>query len=186
VLVERHSFLGGNATAALVMPLMASIPAIRRGGSARIPSAHRSRPGRSGHRQRAAHFWPPGGTGGALASSETGYTVPFDPEQFKLTALECSTRPASFPVHAFASGVLAGTLRGRGVRDQAGPRWCARMIVGAPAAATPRQVRLTDRRDADGLVQPMTLMFHMADFGVPHSSHHRPRISGAACTACGT
>jgi len=174
VLVERHGFLGGNATAALVMPLMSfhtDHPQRERlGAHTLLPPDHG--PGdpviagavRDFLARLVEH-------GGALAPSiETGYTVPFDPEQFKLTALEMLDEAGvQFLFHAFASGVLGeGRCEGVVFETKAGPQVVrARMIVDATgdgdiAAAAGASYEIG--RDADGLVQPMTLMFRMADF----------------------
>ena len=56
VLAERYGFLGGNATAALVMPLMSfhtqQPVAEQRGATTLLPTDHG--PGRAGHRRRIA------------------------------------------------------------------------------------------------------------------------------------
>lgn len=174
VLVERHGFLGGNATAALVMPLMSfhtGHPRRERlGADTLLPTDHG--PGdpviAGALRDFLARLVA---AGGALAPSvDTGYTVPFDPEQFKLTALEMLDEAGvQFLFHAFASGVLGeGRCEGVVFETKAGPQVVgARMIVDATgdgdiaaAAGAPYEVG----READGLVQPMTLMFRMADF----------------------
>jgi glycine/D-amino acid oxidase-like deaminating enzyme len=174
VLAERYGFLGGNATAALVMPLM------------------------SFHTQRAA-FEQPGVTklyptdhgpgepvvagalarllgrlvaiGGALAPGPaTGYTVPFDPEQFKLAALEMLDEAGvKFLFHAFASGVVDdGAWRGVVFETKSGPVVVqARVVVDATGdgdvAARAGAGYEIGRRE-DGLVQPMTLMFRIVQF----------------------
>jgi glycine/D-amino acid oxidase-like deaminating enzyme len=173
VLAERYGFLGGNATAALVMPLM------------------------SFHTQRAA-FEQPGATklfptdhgpgepvvagalakllsrlvqaGGAIAPSlETGYTVPFDPELFKLVALELLDEAGvRLLFHAFASDVEHGPAHGVVFATKSGPVVIrARVVVDctgdgdvAARAGAPYEIG----REEDGLVQPMTLMFRMVRF----------------------
>lgn len=174
VLVERHGFLGGNATAALVMPLMSfhtGHPLRERlGAHTLLPTDHG--PGDPVIAGVLRDFLTRlVAQGGALApSSETGYTVPFDPEQFKLTALEMLDEAGvHFLFHAFASGVLGeGRCEGVVFETKAGPQVVrARMIVDATgdgdiAAAAGASYEIG--RDADGLVQPMTLMFRMADF----------------------
>lgn len=174
VLAERYGFLGGNATAALVMPLM------------------------SFHTQRAAPEQPglvslmpidhgPGDpviagalrlllerlirAGGAISPSlETGYTVPFDPEIFKLVALDLIDEAGvSFLLHAFASGVLGDReVKGVVFETKSGPMVIdAHTVVDctgdgdiAAWAGAPYEVG----RGSDGLVQPMTLMFRMVEF----------------------
>ncbi|MCD6705439.1 MAG: FAD-dependent oxidoreductase [Thiobacillus sp.] len=174
VVVERYGFLGGNATAALVMPLMSfhtGHPQREKlGAHTLLPTDHG--PGdpviagvvRSFLARLVAQ-------GGALVPSlETGFTVPFDPEQFKLVALEMLDEAGvQFLFHAFASGVLGeGDCEGVVFETKAGPQVIrARMIVDATgdgdiaaAAGAPYEIG----REGDGLVQPMTLMFRMADF----------------------
>lgn len=113
VLVERYGFLGGNATAALVMPLMSWHNEVR-GARARgddeplrlLPSDHG--PGEPvvagallGLMGRLLK------SGGAIApSEETGYTVPIDPEAYKSAALDLlDSAGVNYLMHAFASGV---------------------------------------------------------------------------------
>jgi FAD dependent oxidoreductase len=174
ILAERYGFLGGNATAALVMPLM------------------------SFHTQRAA-FEQPGATrlfptdhgpgepvvagvlaqllsrlvaeGGALAPTlATGYVVPFDPEAFKLTALELlDDAGVEFLFHVFASEVVADYgLPGVVFETKSGPIVIrARTIVdctGDGDVAARAGARYEIGREQDGLVQPMTLMFRMVEF----------------------
>src|SRR3954471_5011240 len=92
VLAERYGFLGGNATAALVMPLMSfhtqTPTPERRGVTTLLPTDHG--PGEpvvagvlASMLERLVRV------GGAIPPSlATGYVVPFDPEWFKLVALE--------------------------------------------------------------------------------------------------
>ena len=172
VLAERYGFLGGNATAALVMPLM---------------SSHT----RSGQPVRPGSLMPrdhgPGdpviagalktllerlvAAGGAIApSAETGYVVPFDPEVLKLVALDLLDEAGvKFLLHAFASGVV-GSRRVQGVvfETKSGPVVVrARVVIDctgdgdvAALADAPYEIG----RDEDGLAQPMTLMFRMFEF----------------------
>jgi glycine/D-amino acid oxidase-like deaminating enzyme len=174
VLAERHGFLGGNATAALVMPLM-SFHAQRE----RIPPLD------------VTTLFPPdagpGGpvvagvfrafvsrlvaAGGALSPSEqTGFTVPFDPEVLKLVALDLLDEAGvQYLFHSFASGVIGeGRLDGVVFEGKSGPVVIkARAVVDctgdgdiAALSGAPYEVG----RDVDGLVQPMTLMFRMVEF----------------------
>jgi hypothetical protein len=106
--------------------------------------------------------------GGAIAPSlATGYVVPFDPEWFKLIALELLDEAGvQFLFHAFASGVLAGN-QGVIFETKSGPLAIrAKVIVDctgdadvAVQAGAPCEVGR-----ADGLVQPMTLMFRVTEF----------------------
>lgn len=175
VLTERYGFLGGNATVALVMPLM---------------SFH-TQAAAAGHKAEALPLLPndhgPGDpvVGGALRvfldriiarggavppSVDTGFVVPFDPEQFKLAALEVLDEAGvKFLFHAFASGVTEST-RPRGVvfETKSGPVVVeADTVVDATgdgdiAAAAGADFALG--RPEDGLVQPMTLMFRVVGF----------------------
>ena len=174
ILVERYAFLGGNATAALVMPLMSFYTehhVRERGGTGSLlPADHGpGEPVLAGVVERFLQRLI--AAGGAIAPSlRTGYTVPFDPELFKLVAMELLDEAGvRFLFHAFASGVLAGNDGPDGVvfESKSGPVVIrARQIVdctgdGDVAAAAGAPFELG--RD-DGLVQPMTLMFRMVDF----------------------
>jgi len=174
ILAERYGFLGGNATVALVMPLM------------------------SFHTQRLAapqtsprHLMPadhgPGdpviagvlktllerlvAAGGAIAPSEhTGFVVPFDPEVFKLVALDLLDEVGvQFLLHAYATDVVGSTpVDGVVFATKSGPLVIKAQVVVdctgdgdvAARAGAPFEVG----RDDDQLVQPMTLMFRMVDF----------------------
>ena len=174
ILAERYGFLGGNATAALVMPLTsfhahgqrapdldenALFPRDQGPGEPVVAGVFRRLLTRL---VRA---------GGALRPvQDTGYTVPFDPEVFKLVALELLDEAGvEYLFHSFASGVTGGS-RPDGVifEGKSGPIVVrARVIVDATGdgdiaalAGAPCEVG----RPSDGLVQPMTLMFRMVEF----------------------
>jgi hypothetical protein len=174
VLAERYGFLGGNATAALVMPLMSfhtqrGAPA-RPGAETLLPTDHGpGEPVVAG----AVHTLVERlvAVGGALRPAEaTGFTVPFDPEIFKLVALDLLDEAGvRYLFHAFASEVVAPdrldavvfatksgpvVIRARAVVDCTGDGDVA-ALAGAPYDLG---------RDPDALVQPMTLMFRMVDF----------------------
>lgn len=178
ILVERYGFLGGNATAALVMPWMSFYT---QRGSATTVDLTRLMPQDHGPGEPVV--------GGALAtilgrlyaiggaippSPATGFTVPFDPEVLK-PALQSVLDEMDVRVllHAFASGVTGGTGRPTGVvfETKSGPVVIeADVIVDATGdgdiaalAGAPYEVG----REEDGLVQPMTLMFRLmgADHG---------------------
>ena len=173
VLAERYGFLGGNATAALVMPLMSfhtHVPTKQEnatGATRLLPTDHG--PGEAvidGVLGRLLERLVR--AGGAIAPSlATGYVVPFDPEWFKLIALELLDEAGvQFLFHAFASGVLP---RNEGVifETKSGPLAVkAKVVVDctgdadvALQAGAPCEIGR-----ADGLAQPMTLMFRVADF----------------------
>src|SRR5687767_4070575 len=173
VLAERYGFLGGNATAALVMPLMSfhtqQHQPERRGVTTLLPTDHGpGDPVVGGVLARLLERLVK--AGGAIPPTlATGYVVPFDPEWFKLVALDLLDEAGvQLLFHAFASGII-GESKVEGVvfETKSGPLAIrAKVTVDctgdadiAVQAGTPTEVgRL------DGLVQPMTLMFRMAEF----------------------
>jgi hypothetical protein len=177
ILVERYGFLGGNATAALVMPLM-SFHTHREGGdhgnvTRLLPPDHGP-----GDPVVAGVLWKLlerlADAGGAiLPSIRTGYTVPFDPELFKVVALDLLDEAGvKFLFHAFASGVVDGPDSRRVVFEtKSGPLVIdAGVVVDATGdgdVAAAAGAGYVIGRDEDGLVQPMTLMFRMVEFDRP-------------------
>ena len=174
ILAERYGFLGGNATAALVMPLMSfhtSSDALERWGDASLmPTDHGE-----GHSviagvlrtllERLVK------AGGAIEPSlATGYVVPFDPELFKLTALELLDEAGvRLLFHAFASDVLGSDgIEGAVFETKSGPLAIKAQVVvdctGDADLAARAGVPYEVGRESDGLVQPMTLMFRMVEF----------------------
>ena len=174
VLAERYGFLGGNATAALVMPLM---------------SFHTQRPRRE--KKGAITLLPtdhgPGEpvlagavkllverlvrAGGAIKPSvNTGYVVPFDPEVFKLVVLELLDEAGvRFLFHAFATEVVSeNAVRGVVFETKSGAIVIrARVIVdctGDGDVAARAGAAYEVGREEDHLVQPMTLMFRVTEF----------------------
>jgi len=174
VLAERYGFLGGNATAALVMPLMSfhtqrgAAPLTRAGPLMPLDHAPGD-PVVAGALKTLLERLV--AAGGAITPSErTGFVVPFDPEIFKLVALDLLDEAGvKYLFHAFATGVV-GQHRPEGVvfETKSGPVVItARAIVDctgdgdvAALAGTPFEVG----RDLDDLVQPMTLMFRITEF----------------------
>jgi hypothetical protein len=178
VLVERYGFLGGNATAALVMPLMSfhnEMRAAREAGPDEevriLPTDHGpGEPVVAGPLQELLDRLF-ADCGAIRPSLETGYTVPFDPEHYKLATLDMlDDAGVRFLFHAFASGVVepGGVAPGVVFETKAGPVVVrAGAVVDATgdgdvaaAAGAPYAVG----RDCDGLTQPMTLMFRMVQF----------------------
>ena len=174
ILAERYGFLGGNATAALVMPLTSF-------------HAHGQKPRRADVTALFPADQGPGdaviagvfkmllerliATGGALIpSQQTGFTVPFDPEIFKLVALDLLDEAGvQFLFHAFASDVIGHhPLEGVVFETKSGPVAIkARMVIDctgdgdiAAFAGAPFAVG----RAEDEQVQPMTLMFRIVEF----------------------
>ena len=174
ILAERYGFLGGNATAALVMPLMSfhtQRAAFEQSGATRLfPTDHGpGEPVVAGALARLLSRLVQ--AGGAIAPSlDTGYTVPFDPELFKLIALELLDEAGvDLLFHAFASDIEhGGPARGVVFETKSGPAVIrARVVVDctgdgdvAARAGAPYEIG----REEDGLVQPMTLMFRMVRF----------------------
>ena len=174
ILTERYGFLGGNATVALVMPLMsfhtqraASVPTRAQN---LMPSDHQNGdPVIAGALRKLLERLV--ATGGAISpSEETGFVVPFDPEAFKLVSLDLLDGVGvQILFHAFASGIY-GMSRVEGVvfESKSGPIVIkAKIIVDctgdgdiAALAGAPYEVG----RDDDAMVQPMTLMFRMVGF----------------------
>jgi hypothetical protein len=174
ILVERHAFLGGNATAALVMPLMSFHT---QHGSAPSAAAadlmpHDHGPGDPvvrGVLRRLLDRLEKGG-GSLHPSPQTGFVVPFDPEIFKLVALDLLDEGGvRVLLHALATAVIgAPRLDGVVFETKSGPIVVtARSVVDATGdgdiaalAGAPFEIG----REGDGLVQPMTLMFRMVEF----------------------
>ena len=175
VLVERYGFLGGNATAALVMPLMSfhtERPRTEKEGSATLLPTDRGK-GESVIAGVLKSFLDRlVKSGGAIAPSvKTGYSVPFDPEIFKLTALDMLDEAGvHYLFHAFASDAIMEGSQIRGVvfESKSGPVVIhARTVIdctGDGDVAARSGAPFEIGREEDRLVQPMTLMFRMADF----------------------
>jgi hypothetical protein len=173
VLAERYGFLGGNATAALVMPLMSFHTAHptpeKKGATTLLPTDHGpGQPIIAGALKLLLEKLVR--AGGAIEPSlATGYVVPFDPEWFKLIALELLDEAGvQFLFHSFASGVLGDRrVEGAVLETKAGPLAIrARVTIDctgdgdvAVQAGAPSEIGR-----ADGLVQPMTLMFRVVEF----------------------
>lgn len=175
VLAERYGFFGGNATAALVMPLMSfhTQRHVREttGDLRLMPTDHGpGDPVIAGALQRLLHRLIE--HGGAIAPSlDTGFVVPFDPEVFKLAAMELlDDAGVHYLLHAFASDVLRHDDRISGVvlESKSGPL----VILASAVVDCTGDADLAWRagagfdvgRPEDGLVQPMTLMARIVDF----------------------
>jgi flavin-dependent dehydrogenase len=114
VLVERYGFLGGNATVALVMPLMSFHNEQKQ--AVFDESGHRGRLLPSDHGEGepvvAGFLWllldRLTARGGCVPPSpDTGYTVPFDPEIYKLVLLDLLDEAGvRMLFHSFASTAL--------------------------------------------------------------------------------
>ncbi|MEV5810977.1 FAD-dependent oxidoreductase [Streptomyces mutabilis] len=182
VLVERYGFLGGNATAALVMPLMSFHNEHKQAAFTEAGDTSRLLPTDHGEGESvvAGVLWQLldrlMGRGGCLPPSpKTGYTVPFDPELFKFSLLEMMDEAGvRMLFHSFASGALP-LDDGSGWRvvfeTKSGPVVIDAGVVvdgtGDGDVATACGAPYEIGRPEDGLVQPMTLMFRVADFSRP-------------------
>lgn len=175
LLAERFGFLGGNPTVALVNPLMSW-------------HTQRAAPSEIDPTRLLPQDHGPGepivagaletfvsnliAAEGALPPTEaTGYTVPFDPEIYKSVALETMEQAGvSVLLHAFANDVWVedGATCGVVFESKSGPLLIrARVIVDASGdgdLAAKAGAQFHVGRDGDGRVQPMTLMFRIADF----------------------
>jgi hypothetical protein len=174
VLVERYGFLGGNATAALVMPWMSfhtrRPQPPRMGDVGLFPTDHgEGEPVVAGkHVEVIDHLVQ--SDGALLPSPETGYTVPFDPEVFKLVTLDLlDGAGVRYLLHSFASGVRTPGRAGEVIfESKSGPVVVSAKVTVdctgdgdiAAAAGAPFEIG----RAGDGLVQPMTLMFRMVGY----------------------
>lgn len=185
ILAERYAFLGGNATVALVMPLMSfhnehkqAVFVADGEGDRLLPTDHGE-----GEPVVAGFLWRLldrlTASGGCVPPSlETGYTVPFDPERFKLVLLDLLDEAGvDLLLHSFASSALPLEDGWRVVFEtKSGPVVIdAGVVVDgtgdgdvAAACGAPFEVG----RPEDGRVQPMTLMFRMADFARPHFAEY--------------
>lgn len=178
VLAERWGFMGGTATAALVTLWVSwrtqSEPPPGSNADAGVPlfpTDHGpGRPVSAGAVTRLVNSLT--AAGAALAPSpETGYTMPFDPEAFKLAAMDLLDEAGvRFLFHALASGVLPGPAGPEGVvfETKSGPLAIrAKNIVdctGDGDVAAWAGAPFAQGRPEDGLTQPMTLMFRLAGF----------------------
>ena len=174
ILAERYGFLGGNATAALVTMFTTwytrSRRKVRPGTVTLFPTDHGpGKPVIEGVLKTFVERLVR--EGGALAPAlETGHTVPFDPEVFKITALDLLDEAGvHYIFHAFASGITVnGKTKGIIFETKSGPIVIeSKNIVDctgdgdiAAAAGAPFCVG----RDEDGLTQPMTLYFRIGEF----------------------
>jgi hypothetical protein len=178
ILAERYGFLGGNATAALVMPLMSfhtnRFPEQRDSSGQKktplLPTDHGpGEPVVAGVLKRLLERLV--SVGGAIPPSlATGYVVPFDPEWFKLMALDLLNEAGvQFLLHAFASGVLSkeDKVEGAVFETKSGPiaiRAKAVVDCTGDADMAVQAGAPFEMGRADGLAQPMTLMFRMVEF----------------------
>ena len=174
ILTERYGFLGGNATAALVMPLMSFHTQERTPQKADavtlLPGDHGTgKPVVAGVLTTLLERLVK--AGGAISPSlQTGYVVPFDPEVFKLVALDLLDEAGvRFLFHAFASDVISNhQVNGVVFETKSGPVVIRAHVVidctGDGDVAARAGVPYDIGREDDQLAQPMTLMFRITEF----------------------
>jgi hypothetical protein len=181
ILAERYGFLGGNATAALVMPLMSfhtnrfpeNKDFLEKNKAPLLPTDHGpGEPVVAGVLKRLLERLV--SVGGAIPPSlATGYVVPFDPEWFKLVSLDLLNEAGvQFLLHAFASAVLtekssSGRVSGAVFETKSGPVAIRAKVVVDCTGDADMAVQAGapfEMGRADGLAQPMTLMFRMVEF----------------------
>ncbi len=185
VLVERYGFLGGNATVALVMPLMSFHNEHKQAVFDEAVNGHRLLPTDHGEGEAvvAGFLWllldRLTERGGCVPPSpETGYTVPFDPEIYKLVLLDLLDEAGVHMLfHSFASTAIPLDDGWRVVFEtKSGPVVIDAGVVvdgtgdGDVAAACGAPYEIG--RPEDGLVQPMTLMFRVVDFLQPQFAEY--------------
>lgn len=174
ILTERYGFLGGNATAALVMPLMSFHTQQSKretvGATTLLPTDHGpGAPVVAGALTTLLNRLVK--AGGAIPPSlQTGYVVPFDPEVFKLVALDLLDEAGvRFLFHAFASDVINHQgVKGVVFETKSGPIVIRAQVVidctGDGDIAARAGAHYEIGREDDQLVQPMTLMFRLTEF----------------------
>lgn len=176
ILVERYGFLGGNATASLVMPLMSfytqkKTQPEKEGEVSLLPTDHGEGKAVIAGALRVFLERLVLARGAIPPTLATGYTVPFDPEIFKLTALDfLDEAGVHLLFHSFASDALIenGKVKGVIFETKSGPIVIhAKVIIdctGDGDIAARAGVPYAIGREEDRLVQPMTLMFRMSEF----------------------
>jgi len=175
LLTERFGFLGGNPTVALVNPLMSwhtqKAPPSEIDPTRLLPQDHGpGEPIVAGALETFVSNLI--AADGALAPTQaTGFTVPFDPEIYKAVAQETMEQAGvRVLLHAFANDVWTDEdkLCGAVFETKSGPLLIrANVIVDASGdgdLAAKAGARFHIGREEDGRVQPMTLMFRIADF----------------------
>ncbi|MFA5039239.1 MAG: FAD-dependent oxidoreductase [Candidatus Omnitrophota bacterium] len=173
ILTERYGFLGGNATAALVMPFMSFYIQRKNPGGGR---------GKSGPLKEAVvtGVWQEflqklilakGALRALPAGKMTRWEVPFDPEIFKGIALDMVDESgARILFHAFSTAVCVENSR---VKYAVFATKSGLIAIGASVIidstgdgdiACQAGEEYDLGRPLDGLTQPMTLMFRMGEF----------------------
>ncbi len=174
VLAERYGFLGGNATAGLVMPLMSYFTEHhtreQKGAVSLLPTDHgQGVPVIAGVLREMIDRLER--AGGAMEPSlDTGFTVPFDPEVFKQAAVEfLDDAGVLYIFHSLAGETLRTDSRVDGVvvETKSGPLAIRASVTvdctgdGDTAAGGGAAFEMGR---SDGYTQPMTLMFRVMGF----------------------
>jgi hypothetical protein len=176
LLAEQYGFLGGSATAGLVITMASyytssNIPLKKTRDLTLFPTDHGlGKPIIGGVWQKLVERLV-SANGAYAPSAFTGFMVPFDPEVFKLVALEMlNGAGVDLLFHAFASGVTMSGDAVSGVvfESKSGPIVArAKVVIDcsgdgdvAAFAGAPFEVG----RSKDRMVQPMTLMFLLEGF----------------------
>ena len=177
MIAERFGFLGGNATAGLVLTFGSyyTSPVTKAEDKIKevtlFPQDHGiGKPIIGGVLSKLVERLVKA-NGAIEPSTKTGFMVPFDPEIFKLEAMKMLDEASvEFLFHAFASGTLVnnGVVNGVIFETKSGPLVAkAKVVVDctgdgdiAAFSGAPFEVG----RGKDNLVQPMTLMFLFEGF----------------------
>jgi hypothetical protein len=160
-LVERYGFLGGTATAALVAPWM-TYHAGTAGEEGRVTGGLAQ--------EFVDRLVAMGGSPGHIpdASDYVPTITPFDPEMHKwLLMAMCEEAGVQLLLHATFLDVVMDGARIAGVRVQtvSGPReLLARRVIDCSADALVAHAAGVpcEQGNAEGLVQPMTMMFRLS------------------------
>jgi hypothetical protein len=181
ILAEKYGFLGGNATAGLVLTLASYYTSIdnsetqKTSGTQLFPKVQiMGKPVIAGVLAKLVDRLVKA-NGAFQPSLETGFIVPFSAEVFKIEALSLlDSAGVELLFHSFASQVItdSNVLKGVVFETKSGPIAIqAKVIVDctgdgdvAVFAGAPFEIG----RDEDGLVQPITLMFLMSNFSKPN------------------
>jgi len=174
ILAERYGFLGGCATAGLVMPMMSFHTSNRLASGKKpvdfFPADHGAgKPVISGVLTRLLDRLVEKG-GVKLPSPETGYVVPFDPEIFKTAALELlDDSDVNYLLYSLAVDILDESQQtGVVFETKSGPVVISTTVAvdctGDGDIAAMGDAPFESGRGEDGLRNPMTLMFRLAEF----------------------
>lgn len=178
ILAERYGFFGGNATAALVMPLASYYTSAEEktanDPASLFPLDHgRGEPIIDGALSLLVKRLV--NAGGALPPSQkTGYVVPFDAEIFKSVALDLLDEAGvHFLLHALGTDIVVekdsdSQIRTVVFETKSGPLAIRAKIVvdctGDGDIAAQAGASYEIGRPEDGAVQPMSLLFRMTSF----------------------